>query len=314
MKKLFPVYVRLPIIFFSVMMALEYFIDSGDRPAFVKYPMVTLFLIVFLFLLIAIEIVSNAVDKVMYHLMTPEQKKQYDEVTTLDLKVTDAPWFKKMMKMLTRSEPIENNEFLMLDHDYDGIRELDNKLPPWWLYLFYGCIVFAGIYLVRYEMLGADTQEMELKKEMAQAKADIAKYMLTAPDQMSEEKVTLLTGADDLAKGKTIFDTNCAACHRADGGGQIGPNLTDENWIFGGSIKNVFHTISNGGRDGKGMVAWKATLKPTEIQQVASYVLSLKGTNPKDAKAPEGDLWVDPEAKKVATPDSTSVAVVAVKK
>ena len=92
---------------------------------------------------------------------------------------------------------------------------------------------------------------------------------------------------------KKVFESNCVACHKPDGGGSIGPNLTDENWILGGGIKNVFTTITEGGRDGKGMVAWKGTLKPSEIQQVASYVLSLKGTNPTDAKAPEGDVWVE---------------------
>ena len=303
MKKLVPVYVRLPIIFFSVFAALEYFIDSGDRPAFVKYPMVAVFLFVFLFLLIAIEIVVAAVDNVTYHMMTEEQKQKLAEATSVDFSIADKQWYKNLMKMLTKSEPLENAS-LLLDHDYDGIKELDNKLPPWWLYLFYGCIVFAAVYLVRFEIMGGDNQETELRKEMAQAKADIAKYMLTAPDMMDESKVTKLIDAPSLAKGKTIFDANCAACHRTDGGGQIGPNLTDQHWIFGGDIKNLFHTVTNGGRDGKGMVAWKATLKPTEIQQVSSYILSLQGSNPKDAKAAEGDLYIDPAAAKTAAPDA----------
>jgi cytochrome c oxidase cbb3-type subunit 3 len=161
------------------------------------------------------------------------------------------------------------------------------------VYLFYACIAFAIIYLVRFEILGADTQEMELKKEMAQAKIEVAEYMKTAPDLMDEKTVTLLTDAPSLAEGKTIFTTNCAACHRADAGGQIGPNLTDDQWILGGGIKNIFHTLVNGGRDGKGMISWKGTLKPKEMQKVASYIISLKGTNPKDSKAPEGEVWVD---------------------
>ena len=305
MKKFFPVYVRVPVIFFSVFIAMEYFIDSGDRPAFVKYPMVSVFLFVFLFLLIAIEIVKSAVDNITYQMMTDEQRKKLDEVTSLDLKITESEWYKNLMKKLTKSEPVENNDLLMLDHNYDGIKELDNKLPPWWLYLFYGCIGFAAIYLVRFEIMGGDDPETELRKEMAQAKEDVAKYMLTAPDMMSESKVTKLTDAASLAKGKATFQQNCVACHRADAGGQIGPNLTDDHWIFGGSIKNLFHTITNGGRDGKGMVAWKGTLKPTEIQQVASYVLSLQGSNPKNPKAPDGDVWVDPELSKEKTTEAT---------
>lgn len=296
MKKLIPVYVRVPLIFFAVFAAMEYFIDSGDRPAFIKFPMVSLFLFVFLFLLIAVEITISAIDKITYQLLTDEQKAKLAEVNSAGFK--ESQWYEKLMKSLTKSEPIENEGQLLLDHDYDGIKELDNNLPPWWVYLFYACVVFAVVYLVRFEIMGADDQEMELKKEMAQAKIEVAEYMKTAPDLMDEKTVTLLTDAAALAEGKTIFETNCAACHRADGGGQIGPNLTDEQWILGGGIKNLFHTINNGGRDGKGMIAWKGTLKPKEMQKVASYIISLKGSNPADPKAPEGEVWVDDAAAK----------------
>jgi cytochrome c oxidase cbb3-type subunit 3 len=296
MKKLIPAYVRVPFIFFAVFAAMEYFIDSGDRPAFIKYPMVSVFLFVFLFLLIAIEITLKAIDNVTYHLLSEEQKAKLNEVSDLSFK--DSEWFKKLMKSLTKSEPLENEGQLLLEHDYDGIKELDNNLPPWWVYLFYAGIIFGVVYMVRYEILGADNQETELKKELAQAKIEVAEYMKTAPDMMDEKTVTLLTDPADLALGKEIFTTNCAACHRVDAGGQIGPNLTDDNWILGGGIKNLFHTITNGGRDGKGMIAWKGTLKPKDIQHVASYVLSLKGSNPKDPKAPDGEIWVDENASK----------------
>ncbi|MEZ7498800.1 cbb3-type cytochrome c oxidase N-terminal domain-containing protein [Flavobacterium sp. Arc3] len=291
MKKLIPAYVRVPVIFFIIVGAMEYFIDSGDRAAFIKYPMVSVFLFVFLFLLIAIEITISAVENITYQLLSDEEKARKVEVAATDMR--DREWYKRMMKLLTKAEPIENEENLLLDHDYDGIKELDNNLPPWWVYLFYGCIVFAVVYLVRFEIMGGDNQEMELKKELAQAKIDVAEYMKTAPDLMDEKTVVLLIEPADLAEGKVIFTTNCAACHRADAGGQIGPNLTDDKWILGGGIKNVFHTLVNGGRDGKGMISWKGTLKPKEMQKVASYILSLKGSNPKDPKAPEGEVWVD---------------------
>jgi cytochrome c oxidase cbb3-type subunit 3 len=291
MKKLIPAYVRVPVIFFAVFMAMEYFIDSGDRPAFIKFPMVAVFLIVFLFLLIAIEISASAVDTIMYQILPEEQKIQLNEANNLSFK--DSEWYKKLMVKLTRTVSSENEDELLLEHDYDGIKELDNNLPTWWVYLFYVCIVFGVVYMVRFEVLGADNQEIELKKEVAQAKIDIAEYMKTAPDLMDEKTVTLLTDPADLAAGKEIYTTNCAACHRADAGGQIGPNLTDDQWILGGGIKNVFHTLVNGGRDGKGMISWKGTLKPKEMQKVASYILSLKGSNPPDAKAPEGEVWVE---------------------
>ncbi|KIA85613.1 cbb3-type cytochrome c oxidase N-terminal domain-containing protein [Flavobacterium sp. AED] len=297
MKKLIPAYVRVPVVFFAVFGAMEYFIDSGDRPAFIKFPMVAVFLFVFLFLLIAIEITMSAVDNITYQLMTEEQKQKLENVTSISFK--EKAWFKNLMKSLTKSVPLENENQLLLEHDYDGIKELDNNLPPWWVYLFYACILFGVVYMVRYEVLGADNQEMELKKEVAQAKIDIAEYMKTAPDLMDEKTVVLLTEPADLAAGKTIFSANCIPCHRADAGGQIGPNLTDNRWILGGGIKNLFHTITNGGRDGKGMIAWKGTLKPKDIQHVASYVLSLQGSNPKDPKAPDGEIWVDENAPKI---------------
>jgi len=291
MRKLIPAYVRVPFIFFAIFGAMEFFIDSGDRPAFIKFPMVSAFLFVFLFLLIAIEITLSAVDNITYNLLTEEQKMKLKKEN--DLRLQGNGWFTKLGNSFSKSESPEIESSLLLSHDYDGIKELDNKLPTWWVYLFYGCIIFAAVYLVRFEIMGGDNQEMELKKEMDKAKIDVAEYMKTAPDLMDEKTVTLLTDPAELALGETIFTTNCAACHRADAGGQIGPNLTDENWVLGGGIKNVFHTITNGGRDGKGMIAWKGTLKPKEIQYVASYILSLKGSNPKEPKAPEGDVWVE---------------------
>lgn len=312
MKNLIPAYLRVTLIFFAVFAAMEYFIDSGDKPAFIKFPMVSLFLVVFLFLLIAIEITVNAVDTITYHLLTEEQKAKLAATTSISFR--ESKWYQNLLKMLTTTVPIEREGELLLEHDYDGIKELDNNLPPWWVYLFYACIIFAVVYLVRFEIMGADNQETELKKEMAQAQIDIAEYKKTAPDLMDENTVTLLTAAGDLAAGKAIFTANCIPCHRADAGGQIGPNLTDDRWILGGGIKNVFHTLVNGGRDGKGMISWKGTLKPKQMQEVASYVLSLKGTNPKDPKAPEGEVWVDPNAPKSDIASAVIIDSTAVKK
>ncbi|WP_396172986.1 cbb3-type cytochrome c oxidase N-terminal domain-containing protein [Flavobacterium sp.] len=306
MKKILPVYVRVPLIFAFVFGAMEYFIDSGDQPAFIKFPMVGLFLAVFLFLLVAIEIVSSAVDNITYHLLTEEQKKQLDEAQSIPF--TESTFYKNILNKLTRTKAIEQEADVMLDHNYDGIRELDNVLPPWWVYLFYGTIIFGAIYLVRYQIMDGNNQVQEFQTEMQEAKVAVAEYLKTAPDMMSKEKVTLLTDATSLAAGKAIYTANCVACHRPDGGGQIGPNLTDNYWILGGGIKNVFNTIMEGGRDGKGMVAWKASIKPSDIQKVASYVLSLQGTNPKDAKPtePEAKEWVE-EATKVITKDTLKV-------
>lgn len=306
MKKLIPAYVRVPVLFFIVALTMEFIIDSGSKPAFIEYPMVSIFLAFFLFLLIAVEITISAVDNVTYQLLSEEEKQRL--ATEEELGFTESAWYKKMMQMLTKSRPMAAEGELLLDHDYDGIKELDNDLPPWWKYLFIISVIWGVIYFAHFEIFGGATQEMELKKEIAEAKIALEEYKKTAPDLMNAESATVLTEAGDLSKGKTIFETNCAACHRADGGGQIGPNLTDDHWILGGGIKNVFHTISEGGRDGKGMVSWKAMLKPTEIQQVASYVLSLQGSNPADAKAAEGEIYKADEAGTETTKPTPEVA------
>jgi cytochrome c oxidase cbb3-type subunit 3 len=309
MKKLIPAYVRVPVLFFIVAFGMEYIIDSGSKPAFIEYPMVSLFLLFFLFLLVAVEITISAVDNVTYYLLSEEEKLQL--IASEEQSMTERAWYKKIMQMLTKSKPLALEGELLLDHDYDGIKELDNDLPPWWKYLFIGSVIFAAIYLVRFEILDGDNPEMELQKEMAEAKIALEEYKKTAPDLMDVDKVTLLTDASDLAKGKAIFTTNCVACHKADGGGQIGPNLTDKHWILGGGIKNVFRTLTEGGRAGKGMISWKSILKPTEIQQVGSYVLSLQGTNPADGKPPEGEIWKDENTPKEEAPTAAAAPEVA---
>lgn len=306
MKKLIPSYVRVPLLFAVVFAALEYFIDSGDRPAFIKFPMVALFLGVFLFLLIAIEIVIDAVDKVTYHLLTDEQKKQLAEAQSVSF--TESKWYQNIVSKLTRSKEIEREEDIMLDHDYDGIKELDNVLPPWWVYLFYGTIIFAAVYLVRFHIVGDYTQAEEFNKEVELAELEKSKLPKDLADEVSYETVVALTDAASLAKGKEIFTNACAACHKADGGGLVGPNLTDDHWINGGGIKNIFKLISEGSKNNPSMVAWKSNLSSKDIQSIASYILTLKGTNPAGAKAPEGEIWKETAEPAAATVvDSTKV-------
>lgn len=309
MRKLIPVYVRIPLLYTLMFGVLEYFIDSGDRPALVKYPVVALFHVVFIFLLIAIEVVLNSVDKVTYQLLSEEEKAKLAADKNKPLAQQEA--FKNWMRKLTASRSINEEKDMLLDHDYDGIKELDNVLPPWWVGLFYATVIFALVYLVRFHIMGDYNQDEEFVTEMKIADAKVEEYKKTAPDLMDKEKVTLLTDAGDIAAGKTLFDANCVACHRADAGGAIGPNLTDNKWILGGGIKNVFNTIMEGGRPGKGMVPWKESIKPSDIQKIASYVLSLQGTNPKDPKPtePEAKEWKEDGAAAPATETSATVAV-----
>lgn len=310
MKKLFPSYVRVPLIFAIVFGGMEYFIDSGDKPAFIEYPMVSVFLFVFLFLLVAIEIVVSAVDRVTYHLLTDEQRKQLEEAQSVSF--TDSKFVQNLVSKLTRSKPIEQEGELMLDHDYDGIKELDNVLPPWWVNLFYATIIFGVIYLVRFHVMDAYTQAEEFEQEVQLANAELEKMKANSPkEEITLDKVVMLTDEASLAKGKEIFTNACAACHKADGGGIVGPNLTDEYWINGGGIKNVFKLISEGSKNNPSMVAWNKTLESTDIQKVASYVLSLQGTKPAGAKPAEGEKWVEevaPAETAATVTDSSKVA------
>ncbi|MFN3753797.1 cbb3-type cytochrome c oxidase N-terminal domain-containing protein [Flavobacterium sp.] len=312
MKKLIPSYVRVPLIFAFVFGALEYFIDSGDRPAFIKYPMVSVFLLVFLFLLVAIEIVVSAIDNVTYHMLTDEQRQKLEEVQSVSF--TESKWIQNLLKKMTRSKAIEQEADVMLDHDYDGIKELDNVLPPWWVNLFYATIIFGAIYLVRFHVMDEYTQAQEYDQEVAAANIEIEKNKLNSPkEEITFDKVTLLTDAESLAKGKEIYTNACAACHKADGGGIVGPNLTDEHWINGGGIKNVFKLIAEGSKNNPTMVAWAKTLGTKEVQKVASYVLSLQGTKPAGAKAAEGEKWVEEAASSADAATSTDTTKVATK-
>ncbi len=291
MKNIAPWWFRIPLLFFTIFALMEYFIDSGEQPAFIAFPMAGAFLLFILILLIAIELILAAIENVMFQTLTDEGKERYLASAS---KRWEWTWGKKTYKKLLGSKPIEAEGEIILDHNYDGIRELDNKLPPWWVYMFYATIIFGVIYLARFHVFNDYDQDLEYEQEIAAAQLEIEEYKRTAKDLVDVNTVELLTDASDINAGKTIFESNCVACHMADGGGGIGPNLTDQNWILGGGIKNVFNTISEGGRDGKGMVAWKQILKPAEMAQVSSYILTeINGTTPANPKAPEGDIWVE---------------------
>jgi len=292
MRKLVPVYVRIPLIMTVAYFAMEYFIDSGDKPAYMVYPAVSIFLGILLLVLIAIEVVFNAFESITYSIMTEEQRKAYEEKNKINLDISQNATYKKVMQALTKSKGIEEEGELLLEHEYDGIRELDNVLPPWWKYLFYGTIIFSFVYLGYYHVFGGENQIQEYERKNNEALLAIEEWKKTAVDLVDASNVVAMTDESNLAAGRTIYMEKCAVCHLADGGGSIGPNLTDNYWILGGGIKEIFHTVSEGGREGKGMIPWKTELKPVEMQQVSSYILALVGTTPAVGKDAEGELWI----------------------
>jgi cytochrome c oxidase cbb3-type subunit 3 len=183
----------------------------------------------------------------------------------------------------------EKEKEIALSHSYDGIVELDNYMPPWLKYIFYGTIAFAAIYLVNFFSLGlVQTSEQEYVAEVQRAEIQIAQYRKANAASIDENTAKLVKEEPLLAQAKTIYEQNCQACHGAAGEGGVGPNLTDEYWLHGGDVKEVFKTIKYGIPQ-KGMIAWQQKLKPDEIQSVASYILSLQDTHPANAKEPQGE-------------------------
>ncbi|HRF78488.1 MAG TPA: cbb3-type cytochrome c oxidase N-terminal domain-containing protein [Flavobacteriales bacterium] len=208
-------------------------------------------------------------------------------------------WADRILKRLTRQVSIEEEKNIDLHHDYDGIRELDNVLPPWWLWLFYGTIAWGVIYLVNMHVINVwQHQDSEYINEMAQAKSDVEAYMATLTNTVDENSVTFTDDAALLAGGRELFNTYCTACHGADASGSetsVGPNLTDAYWIHGGGVKNIFKTIKYGVPE-KGMIAWKAQLQPAELRSLACYIMSLEGKGSATQKAPQGELWKEEPA------------------
>lgn len=175
----------------------------------------------------------------------------------------------------------------LTDHEYDGIKEYDNDLPPWWVYLFYLTIVFGIIYLLNYHVFKtAPLQEEEYRREMARAEKQKAAFEASTAGSI---QVAFMTGNEDLQAGKSIYDANCLACHGANGEGGVGPNLTDDYFIHGSSIEDYVKVITYGVAE-KGMIPWEKSLSKKQIIQVASYINTLRGTNPANAKEPQGEL------------------------
>lgn len=199
-------------------------------------------------------------------------------------------FWRRFWNRLNDSVPVSREAEVATGHEYDGIRELDNRLPPWWLYGFYFTIAFAVVYMFRFYFLDMPKQEEEYQAEMVKAKEEVQVYLASLDNLIDESSVTLTEETVDLDAGKAIFDANCALCHANDGGGGIGPNLTDQYWLHGGDLVSIFSTIKYG-VPAKGMISWETQLSPKKMQQVASYIYMMEGSTPANPKEPQGDIF-----------------------
>lgn len=271
-------------------------IGGMTAPAF--YVMVT---ILFLELVVILALLFN-----IKLLLSQEKEKLVTEVQKAQAAVEKAnklSWWDRFNKL----RPVSQEAELDLGHEYDGIRELNNRLPPWWLYGFYATILFAVIYLWRFHVSHTGpSSKQEYERSVAQAEIRIKNYLKAKGEAVDENTVTLLTAKEDIEAGKAIFldPSKCPACHNTDGGGNaVGPNLVDDYWLYGGGIKDIFKTIKYG--TNKGMRSWKDDLSAKQMAQVASYIKSLKGTKPANPKEAQGELYVEETAPVKPATDSS---------
>lgn len=197
---------------------------------------------------------------------------------------------KDFISSINNAIPVDEEEKILLEGEHDGIQELDNALPPWWTYFFAGCVLFGIGYLLYYHTFGmGGLQTLEYEREVAVAKAKKEELLATKYAKINENTVEALTLAADLEEGKNLFIKKCASCHAKDGGGGVGPNLTDPQWLHGCDVKAVFKTITYG-VPSKGMISWQNQLNPLQIQQIASHILTLKGNSTAKPKEAQGEI------------------------
>jgi cytochrome c oxidase cbb3-type subunit 3 len=254
----------------------------GGLDQFTFYFMATLILLELIVIGLMINLIKGFVRK--------------EEVEAESIPFTESKVVKNIMSKLSDAVDVEHEADILLDHDYDGIKELDNNLPPWWKYGFYLTIIVGVVYLVNYHVLRVSPlQAEEYTNSVKQAELEIAEFMKNSANNVDETTVKMLDNQTDLDAGKDLFMSNCAACHGKLGEGTVGPNLTDNYWVHGGSIQDIFKTIKYGWPD-KGMKSWKEDFSPMQIAQLTSYLKTLVGTNPPNGKAAQGDLYTDSAA------------------
>lgn len=239
-------------------------------------------------ILIIIEVVIVFVlAKIQWDLLKAERPKQEKKKNT---------YWSKLFQKVNDTVAIEDEASIDLQHDYDGIRELDNKVPGWWTVAFLSTILIGVIYLIRMFVTGTlPDQITELEEANKKFEIAHAAYLKNSANNVDENTVVMLDAAG-IDAGKALYtEKGCNACHGVAGEGGVGPNLTDDAWLHKGSIKDIFKSIKYGIPD-KGMIAWESQLSPIQIAQVSSYIKSIKGSNPPNAKAPQGEVYKDEDA------------------
>jgi len=289
--------------------------QDGGQPFLEQYQLeitMTLAIVICIIALLALLVAWGAMRSVMGAKMREESGVEDTSLIPAFEGEEHLGFWGRLWSRMNYSGSVSEESSVATEHVYDDIRELDNKLPPWWVYLFYITIIFAVVYYIRYEVIGSGpSQAEEYEEEMAEAEADVQTYLASLGNLLDETNVTLATDQSELDAGKVIYETSCAVCHVADGGGGVGPNFTDKYWVNGGDMPAIFTTIKYG-VPAKGMIAWEGQLSAQQMQQVASYIYTMEGTTPANPKEPQGELFEREGAATVATVDSEPLEVATV--
>jgi len=267
-------------------------LTSGELMNYIGYGAIVCSLILFIIVML---VVLRAIKAIAKALLGPDALKE----TSGENAKTGKPQNSTINKLLSL-RPLSEEKELIMHHEFDGIQELDNPTPAWFMALFYGTIVIAICYFLSYHVFGiGQLQDEEYKTEMAIATKEKAAFLAKSANNIDESSVKLSTDATVISDGKAIFTASCSPCHGAAGQGVVGPNLTDDYWLHGGSINSVFKTVKYG-VTAKGMPNWDKQLSPKQLSDVANYVKSLKGTNPPNAKEAQGEKEEGNESKTAA--------------
>ncbi|RYY36792.1 MAG: c-type cytochrome [Sphingobacteriaceae bacterium] len=266
-------------------MADEGSLMSDEMKNYVAYGAIVIMLLLFVVTMLVLLRTFKVLSKILIGTQPPEAAQIAE--APLEMKVEKSK--NSVINKLLSLKPLSEEKDLIIEHDYDGIHELDNPTPAWFMVLFYATIVFAVGYMMVYHVFGiGQLQDQEYVTEMAIAEKEKAAYLAKSADRVDETTVKLSTDQGVITAGQEIFVKNCAPCHGEKGQGVVGPNLTDDYWLHGGKINDVFKTIKYG-IQAKGMPNWDKQLSPKQIADVASYIESIHGTNPPGAKQPEGE-------------------------
>jgi cytochrome c oxidase cbb3-type subunit 3 len=263
---------------------------SSDVQNYIGYGAILFALVLF----IVVMLVLLRIFKVLTRIILKSEGYTEEQIITelKPAKKIEKPKGEVWNKLLSL-RPLSEEKDLLIEHEYDGIQELDNPTPSWFMYLFYSTIVFAVAYLLIYHVFGVgQLQYAEYRTEVAQADVAKKEFLSKAANRVDESTVKLVKDPAVIASGQAIFKQTCSPCHGEHAQGVVGPNLTDDFWLHGGKINDIFKTIKYGA-PAKGMPTWEKQLSAKQIADVANYVKSLHGTNPANPKEPQGTKETD---------------------